>query len=210
MGFFFIPTFSKTSHNFFLRNAVQDPRPILGHEGIPGHFLQISIANHLPDIIRRHAGDGVFIEGWAFYGEEMLLRTGLYKDKPESEAQVWRLLRLRAARIATDVRLATGEWDFQQAVDYLMSEGGMDREVAEGEAAGAAATPGQKIDYMTGKYQIERLLGLYRQAKGKDFQIGKFHDELLACGSIPLSLCEWQMLGKSDTFEKVQKMMKPL
>ena len=72
------PTYNPESKNFYIRAAIEDPRPILGHEGIPGHFMQLSIANHLTDEIRRQHGDGVFVEGWALYGEEMLMRTGLY------------------------------------------------------------------------------------------------------------------------------------
>ena len=64
-GFFFIPTYNPESKNFYIRAAIEDPRPILGHEGIPGHFLQLSIANHLSDEIRRQHEDTVFIEGWA-------------------------------------------------------------------------------------------------------------------------------------------------
>src|SRR5262249_3666188 len=73
-GFYFIPTYNPQSKNFYIRAAIEDPRPILGHEGIPGHFLQLSIANHLTDEIRRQHGDGIIIEGWALYGEEMLMR----------------------------------------------------------------------------------------------------------------------------------------
>src|SRR6267143_3999915 len=64
-GFYFIPTYNPQSKNFYIRAAIEDPRPILGHEGIPGHFLQLSIANHLTDEIRRQNGDGIFVEGWA-------------------------------------------------------------------------------------------------------------------------------------------------
>src|SRR5439155_129594 len=67
-GFFFIPTYNPESKNFYIRAAIEDPRPILGHEGIPGHFLQLSIANHLSDQIRRQHEDTVFVEGWALYG----------------------------------------------------------------------------------------------------------------------------------------------
>src|SRR5258708_20410268 len=74
-GFYFIPTYNPQSKNFYIRAAIEDPRPILGHEGIPGHFLQLSIANHLKDEIRRQHGDGVFVEGWALYVDEMLMRT---------------------------------------------------------------------------------------------------------------------------------------
>ena len=58
-GFYFIPTYNPESKNFYIRAAIEDPRPILGHEGIPGHFLQLSIANHLSDEIRRQHGFGI-------------------------------------------------------------------------------------------------------------------------------------------------------
>jgi uncharacterized protein (DUF885 family) len=92
-GFYFIPTYNPASHNFYIRAAIEDPRPILGHEGIPGHFLQLSIANHLQDEIRRHHGDGVFVEGWALYTEEMLMRTGLYPENSAAQGQILRLSR---------------------------------------------------------------------------------------------------------------------
>jgi len=201
-GFYFIPTYEPRSPNFYIRAAIEDPRPILGHEGIPGHFLQLSIANHLPDEIRRQHGDGVFVEGWALYTEEMLSRTGLYPDGSAAQGQVLRLSRYRAARIGVDVNLHTGRWTFEQAVQYFMEAGGLDREAAEGEAAGAASEPTQKITYMVGKWQIMRLLGLYRDRKGKEFRLGAFHDDLLKNGSLPLSIVEWLMLDDPGTLER--------
>ncbi len=193
-GFYFIPTYSPESKNFYIRAAIEDPRPILGHEGIPGHFLQLSIANHLPNEIRRQHGDGIFIEGWALYGEEMLLRAGLYPLNSAGNGQVLRLSRYRAARIGVDVNLHTGKWTFEQAVNYFMEAGGLDREAATGEAAGAAASPTQKITYMVGKWQIMRLLGRYRDKQGANFRLGQFHDDLLKNGSLPLSIVEWILL----------------
>ncbi len=196
-GFYFIPTYNPASGNFYIRAAIEDPRPILGHEGIPGHFLQISIANHLPDEIRRQHGDGVMVEGWAHYTEEMLLHEGLYPENSPSHGQVLRLARYRAARIGVDVNLQTGRWTFGQAVRYFMDAGGLDREAAEGEAAGAASSPSQKITYLVGKWQILRLLGKYREREGDQFRLGAFHDQLLSYGSLPLSVIEWMMLGDS-------------
>lgn len=193
-GFYFIPTYNPASKNFYIRAAIEDPRPILGHEGIPGHFLQLSIANHLPNEIRRQHGDGIFIEGWALYGEEMLLRAGLYPINSAGNGQVLRLSRYRAARIGVDVNLHTGKWTFEQAVNYFMEAGGLDREAATGEAAGAAASPTQKITYMVGKWQIMRLLGRYRDKQGANFRLGQFHDDLLKNGSLPLSIVEWILL----------------
>ena len=196
-GFYFIPTYDPKSGNFYIRAAIEDPRPILGHEGIPGHFLQLSIANHLPDEIRRQQGDNTFTEGWALYGEEMLMRQGLYPDQSAGQAQVLRLSRYRAARIGVDVNLQTGRWTFEQAVRYFMEAGGLDREAAEGEAAGAASSPTQKIGYMVGKWQIMRLLGRYRDQQGDKFRLGDFHDRLISYGSLPASVIEWLMLGDS-------------
>ncbi len=200
-GFFFIPTYNPESGNFYIRAAIEDPRPILGHEGIPGHFLQISIANHLADEIRRQHADNTFVEGWALYGEEMLSRQGLYPENSPAQGQVLRLSRYRAARIGVDVNLHTGRWSFEQAVRYFMEAGGLDREAAEGEAAGAAANPLQKIGYMTGKSQIMGLLGRYRDRKGKDFRLGAFHDELISYGSLPVSVIEWLMLDDRTSLD---------
>src|SRR5919199_823582 len=201
-GFFFIPTYDPKSGNFYIRAAIEDPRPILGHEGIPGHFLQLSIANHLTDEIRRQHFDNTFVEGWALYGEEMLMREGLYPDQSAAQGQVLRLSRYRAARIGVDVNLHTGHWSFEQAVKYFMEGGGLDREAAAGEAAGAAANPSQKIYYITGKWQIMRLLGKYRDRQGSNFRLGQFHDELISHGSLPVSVLEWIMLDDPSSVEQ--------
>jgi uncharacterized protein (DUF885 family) len=201
-GFYFIPTYNPKSGNFYIRAAIEDPRPILGHEGIPGHFLQLSIANHLADEIRRQHYDNTFSEGWALYGEEMMMRQGLYPEQSASQGQVLRLSRYRAARIGVDVNLQTGRWSFEQAVRYFMEGGGLDREAAEGEAAGAAASPSQKIGYMVGKWQIMRLLGKYRDAEGSKFRLGAFHDKLISYGSLPLSVVEWLMFDDDTSVRK--------
>ncbi|CAN5822501.1 DUF885 domain-containing protein [soil metagenome] len=204
-GFYFIPTYNPASKNFYILAAIEDPRPILGHEGIPGHFLQLSIANHVPNEIRRQHGDGIFVEGWALYGEEMLMRTGLYPNNSPGQGQILRLSRYRAARIGVDVNLHTGKWTFDQAVNYFMAAGGLDREAATGEAAGAAASPTQKITYMVGKWQIMRLLGKYRDQQSANFRLGQFHDDLLKNGSLPLSIVEWILLDDSSSLDQIVK-----
>jgi len=201
-GFFFIPTYNPQSKNFYIRAAIEDPRPILGHEGIPGHFLQLSIANHLADEIRRQHEDSVFVEGWALYGEEMLMHTGLYPNNSAAQGQILRLSRYRSARIGVDVNLHTGRWSFEQAVKYFMEAGGLDREAAEGEAAGAASSPTQKISYIIGKWQIMNLLGRYKDRHGENFRLGQFHDDLIKNGSLPVSVIEWILLDDPTSREK--------
>jgi uncharacterized protein (DUF885 family) len=202
-GFYFIPTYNPESKNFYIRAAIEDPRPILGHEGIPGHFMQLSIANHLSDEIRRQHQDGVFVEGWALYGEEMLMRTGLYPNNSPAQGQILRLSRYRGARIGVDVNLHTGKWTFEQAVKYFMDAGGLDREAAEGEAAGAASSPHQKISYIIGKWQIMNLLGRYKDRRGDNFRLGQFHDDLIKNGSLPVSIIEWILLDDDSSIKKV-------
>ncbi|HEY1769889.1 MAG TPA: DUF885 domain-containing protein [Chthoniobacterales bacterium] len=204
-GFYFIPTYDPKSNNFYIRAAIEDPRPILGHEGIPGHFLQLSIANHLHDEIRRQTASNPFIEGWALYGEEMLMREGLYPPDSASVGQVLRLARYRCARIGVDVNLHTGKWSFDQAVKYFMEAGGLDHEAAEGEAGGAASNPTQKISYIVGKWQIMQLLGRYRDKMGDKFRLGEFHDDLISHGSLPVSVLEWIMLDDPTDLEKAAK-----
>jgi uncharacterized protein (DUF885 family) len=201
-GFFFIPTYNPKSKNFYIRAAIEDPRPILGHEGIPGHFMQISIANHLHDEIRRQHGDSVFVEGWALYGEEMLMRTGLYPDNSAAQGQILRLSRYRSARIGVDVNLHTGRWSFDQAVKYFMEAGGLDEEAAKGEAAGAASSPTQKISYIIGKWQIMNLLGRYKDRQGENYRLGQFHDDLIKSGSLPVSVVEWILLDDPTSIQK--------
>ena len=204
-GFYFIPTYDPESKNFYIRAAIEDPRPILGHEGIPGHFLQLSIANHLNDEIRRQHEDTVFIEGWALYGEEMLMRTGLYPNNSPAQGQILRLSRYRAARIGVDVNLHTGRWSFEQAVKYFMDAGGLDREAAEGEAAGAASSPTQKISYIIGKWQIMNLLGRYKDRQGENFRLGQFHNDLIKNGSLPVSVIEWILLDDPAALQEAMK-----
>ena len=142
---------------------------------------------------------------WALYGEEMLMRTGLYPVNSASQGQILRLSRYRSARIGVDVNLHTGRWTFDEAVRYFMEAGGLDREAATGEAAGAATSPSQKITYITGKWQIMRLLGKYRDQKGKDFRLGQFHDDLIKNGSLPLSIVEWIILNDRSSLDQALK-----
>jgi len=86
-----------------------------------------------------------------------------------------------------------------------MEAGGLDKEAATGEAAGAAASPTQKITYMVGKWQIMRLLGKYKDQQGANFRLGQFHDELLKNGSLPLSIVEWILLNDSSSVDQALK-----
>lgn len=85
-----------------------------------------------------------------------------------------------------------------------MEGGGLDREAAEGEAAGAASSPSQKISYITGKWQIMRLLGRYRDSEA-NFRLGAFHDKLISYGTLPLSVVEWLMFDDESAVRQALK-----
>jgi uncharacterized protein (DUF885 family) len=198
-GFYFVPDFSPSNQSFFVQQARQSVLPLLGHEGIPGHFMQFSIAYHNPDFIRHVQGDSVFAEGWAFYGEEMLMRAGLYEGDPAARRQVIHLMRHRATRIGVDVGLATGEMTLPKAIAYFMQNAGIDEVTAKGEATRFAMGPGQAIDYLVGKTQIETLLGLVHDREGAAFSLREFHDQLLSYGTVPYSTIRYEWLG-DDTW----------
>ncbi len=194
-GFYFVPDFSSANQSFFVQQARQSVLPLLGHEGIPGHFMQFTYAYHNPDFVRHVQGDGVFAEGWAFYGEEMLMREGLYDNDPGARRQVIHLMRHRATRVGVDVGLVTGAMTLPQAIAYFESNAGIDAVTARGEATRFAMGPGQAIDYLIGKTQIETLIGLVRDREGADFSLKRFHDRLLSYGTVPFSTIRYEWLG---------------
>lgn len=167
-----------------------------GHEGIPGHFLQLSIAKHNPDPIRRFSFDGVFAEGWAFYEERLLQRQGLYGDNLDGRYAVEQFERLRGARAVLDAKLATGEWTFEQGLKWFKDNAGVDDETATGEVSRHALGPGQAFDYAVGRAQIEDLLVKYRARKGSAFTLQAFHDDLLAHGTVPVAIVASELLTK--------------
>ncbi len=197
-GFYFVPDFSSSNTSFFVQDARQSVLPLLGHEGIPGHFLQFSYAYHNPDFIRHVHDDGVFAEGWAFYGEEMLMREGLYDDDPGARRQVIHLMRHRATRVGVDVGLATGEMTLPQAIAYFKQNANIDDVTARGEATRFAMDPGQAIDYLIGKTQIETLIGLVQDHDGASFTQRSFHDRLLSYGTVPYSTIRYEWLGDAS------------
>ena len=194
-GFYFVPDFGAGNTSFFVAQARQSVLPILGHEGIPGHFLQFSYAYHNPDFIRHVHDDGVFAEGWAFYGEEMLMRAGLYDREPAARRQVIHLMRHRATRVGVDVALATGAMTLPEAIAYFQKDAGIDYATARGEATRFAMDPGQAVDYLVGKTQIETLIGLVRNSEGTKFSLRRFHDRLLSFGTVPFSTIRYEWLG---------------
>ena len=180
---------------FFSVVTAMDVRPLMIHEGIPGHYFQMAWSWHHPDPIRRHYYDSESNEGIGFYAEEMMLEAGLFKDAPLMSESIYSMMRLRALRTEVDIRLALGTFTLEQAADYLTSTVPMDRGTADSEAAMFASTPGQAITYQIGKLDIIRMLSDARQKQGDAFKLQSFHDLVWLNGNLPFALQRWEMLG---------------
>jgi uncharacterized protein (DUF885 family) len=190
---------------YFYRSMARDPRGIIVHEGVPGHYFQMVVSWAHENPIRRHYYDSNSNEGIGFYAEEMMLQAGLFDDLPRSREIIYNFMRLRALRVEVDVRLATGEFSIPAAADYLAKTVPMDRATALEEAAWFAAGPGQGITYQIGKLQILRLLADARRLRGDAFDLRAFHDFVWKNGNVPLSLQRWELLGLRDDVDVIDR-----
>jgi uncharacterized protein (DUF885 family) len=190
---------------YFYLSMARDPRGIIVHEGVPGHYFQMVVSWAHENPIRRHYYDSNSNEGIGFYAEEMMLQAGLFDDLPRSREIIYNFMRLRALRVEVDVRLAIGEFSIAQAADYLARTVPMDRATAIEEAAWFAAGPGQAITYQIGKLQILRLLADARRLRGDAFDLRTFHDFVWKNGNVPLSLQRWEMLGLRDDVDTIDR-----
>jgi len=179
---------------FFDLSKAHDPRPILVHEGVPGHYFQLCLGWHNPNPIRRHYYDSGANEGIGFYAEEMMLQAGFFDDNPHTRETIYSFMRLRALRVEVDVKLALGEFTLQQAADYLARTVPMDKKTALGEAAAFSSTPGHAISYQIGKLQIVQLLSDTRRFEGANFSLLNFNDFLWNNGNVPIALQRWELL----------------
>jgi uncharacterized protein (DUF885 family) len=193
----YVPPPAPTLGYFDLASA-RDPRPILVHEGVPGHFFQLVLGRSQEDPVRRRYYDSSANEGLAFYAEEMMLDAGYFDDRPRTREIVASFMRLRALRVEADVQLALGNFSIDQAADYLSRTVPMDAASALEEAESFAAAPGQAISYQIGKLQIVRLLAEARRAQGEKFSLRAFHDFVWKNGNVPIALLRYEYLGLRD------------
>jgi uncharacterized protein (DUF885 family) len=176
----------------------RDPRPIILHEGVPGHYFQEVLGFSNPDPIRTHYYDSGANEGIGFYAEEMMLQAGLFDDSPGTRQMIYGYMRLRALRVEVDVKLALGMFTLKQAEDYLVKAVPMDEGTARGEATLFATSPGQAISYQMGKLQIMSLLSEASRRQGDRFSLLDFHNFIWKNGNIPLSLQRWELLDDAN------------
>ena len=188
---------------YFHLSAARDPRPLIIHEGVPGHYFQMALSWAQENPIRRRYIDSSVNEGIAFYVEELLLQAGLFDYSPRSREIIYSYARLRALRVEVDIRLATGDFTVEQAADYLARTVPMDRETAREEAVFFAFNPGQAITYQIGKLQILGFLADAKLDQGDAFSLRAFHDFLMRNGNVPIALQRWEYLGRKDDVHRL-------
>jgi len=161
------------------------------HEGVPGHHLQISLAQELPELpaFRQHASYTAFVEGWAFYAERLGKDVGRYED-PYSEYgrlenEIWRDIRL-----VVDTGVHGKHWSRDQMVDYFHKYTAMDEPNIQTEVDRYIGWPGQALAYKIGQLEILKLRDEARQRLGDKFDIRAFHDEVLGNGPLPLDVLQ--------------------
>ncbi len=168
------------------------------HEAMPGHFLQLSVAKRHSDFIRKMQNAGTFAEGWAFYGEEMFVRLGLYGDDLDARLFTARWERVRGARAIVDPKLASGEWSYEQAADFYAQQTGFTPEAARAAVAAIATGPGYFIAYTVGRWQIQQILAQYLQRMAGSGSLHDFHDRLLSYGCTALAIVGPELLADLD------------
>jgi Bacterial protein of unknown function (DUF885) len=188
---------------FFSLATAKDTRPLILHEGVPGHYFQLAISWTNPDPVRRRFFDSGANEGIGFYVEELLLQYGLFDDSPRTKEIIYSFMRLRALRVDVDINLAVGNYSIKNAGEYLASTVPMDLPTGIQEAGFFAYNPGQAISYQIGKLQILSLIAEAKVILGEDFDLRNFHDYLMINGNVPIALLRWEYLDLKDQIEEL-------
>ncbi len=166
------------------------------HEALPGHHLQISIAQELEGIpdFRKHMGVTAFEEGWALYSERLPKELGFYKDPISDYGRLGDEM-LRAIRLVLDTGVHAKRWSRQQMVDFFHAHGANDEVELQSETDRYIAWPGQALGYKIGQLTILRLREKAKADLGEKFDLRAFHDLVLGGGALPLGVLEQRVDG---------------
>jgi uncharacterized protein (DUF885 family) len=195
-GCLFINTYDATSRN------LDSVEAIAYHEGIPGHHLQISIAQELDGLpaFRKYQEYTAYTEGWALYAERLGKDVGFYQDPYSDygrlEADIW-----RAIRLVVDTGVDSEGWTREQMVQYFHDHSNVDETSVQAEVDRYIAWPSQALAYKIGQLKILELRDRAQKALGPKFDIRAFHDQVLDAGALPLDVLEqridaWVEKGK--------------
>jgi uncharacterized protein (DUF885 family) len=186
----------------FAQRSVIDEEATAYHEGIPGHHMQLSVAQRLPDLpkFRRHGGNSGFVEGWALYAEELGKEVGFYQDPVSDYGRLSSEL-FRAVRLVVDTGIHAKGWTRDQVVEFFRKSDAVDEPTIQAETDRYIAWPAQALAYKLGQLKFRELRAHARKELGPRFDIRQFHDEMLNGGVLPLDLLE----ARTDSWIREQK-----
>ena len=178
-----------------LRDLTEQPkftmRTLAYHEAVPGHHMQISIAQELKGlpIFRTVVPFTAYAEGWALYAEQLAWEAG-YQQEPLDNLGRLRDEMFRAVRLVVDTGIHAKKWTREQAIDYMMANTGMPEAEVVTEIERYFVMPGQALSYKVGMLKILELRERAKKTLGPKFNLREFHDEVLKNGSLPLTVLE--------------------
>jgi uncharacterized protein (DUF885 family) len=177
--------------NFADRSMIDDEATAY-HEGVPGHHMQISVAQQLTGLpkFRLHGlGFTAYVEGWALYAEQLGKEVGFYQDPVSDYGRLSSEL-FRAVRLVVDTGIHSKGWSRDQVVDFMRKSGAVDEPTIQSETDRYIAWPAQALGYKMGQLKIRELRDRAQKELGPKFDIRTFHDEMLDGGTLPLDLLE--------------------
>lgn len=184
-GYFFANTYDLPSRPKWEMEA------LTLHEAVPGHHLQIALAQELADVpdFRRHSLSTAFIEGWGLYSEKLGEEMGFYKD-PYSKFGQLTYEMWRAIRLVVDTGMHALGWSREQAIEFFKANAAKSEHDIVVEVDRYIVWPGQALAYKIGELKIRELRARAERELGTRFDIRRFHDELLGQGALPLDILE--------------------
>jgi uncharacterized protein (DUF885 family) len=171
------------------------------HEAVPGHHLQISIAQELQGLpeFRKNSSNTAYVEGWALYSESLGDEMGFYRD-PYSKFGRLTYEMWRAIRLVVDTGLHALGWTRSQAIDFFREHAAKTDQDIIVEVDRYIVWPGQALGYKIGELKIRELRTRAERALGARFDVRKFHDVVLGRGALPLDLLEQQIASWTESF----------
>lgn len=173
----------------FAKRSLLDVETTAYHEGVPGHHLQLTIAQELPElpVFRQHEYYTAFTEGWALYSERLGKEAGFFQD-PYSYYGHLQDDMLRAIRLVVDTGFHSKHWTRQQVVDYFHDHSAIDEPSVQSETDRYMAWPAQALGYKIGQLEILKLRQYSKDQLGARFDVRGFHDEVLSGGALPMDV----------------------
>ena len=161
------------------------------HEGVPGHHMQVAIAQTLPELpkFRQQGGYTAYVEGWALYAEGLGKEAGFYQDPYSDYGRLSSEL-LRAVRLVLDTGVNYKHWNRQQMVDYFHQHTSEDEPDVQSETDRYMVIPAQGLCYKLGQLDIQRLRRQAQNELGPKYDVRAFHDEILNGGALPLDVMD--------------------